>query len=106
MSFITQQRGRYRRPCSCPAAPAPAAPAPPAPCPPPTTSPPRRRRRRPLDPYQIQEELARCPGLSFEELEDGTVGIKVAYNDGEEDGTTDGAMGERGTESEGNERSA
>jgi len=30
---------------------------------------------------EIQEELARCPGLSFEELEDGTVGIKVAYND-------------------------
>ena len=30
---------------------------------------------------EVQAELARMPGVAFEEMENGTVGIRVNYND-------------------------
>ena len=32
---------------------------------------------------EVQAELARMPGVAFEEMENGTVGIRVKYNDEE-----------------------
>jgi molecular chaperone DnaK (HSP70) len=34
-----------------------------------------------LDSLQIQEEMAGTPGIKYVELEDGTVGVELQYND-------------------------